>query len=211
MNKEKHEMSIYLVVDPSKGLDFCLPKIEQAIDGGVNYIQIWNKWSPKQDKLGFAEEIANVAVKKDIPVYINERWELLKEVHLSGVHFDKIPYHIEKIKAAIDRPFTIGLTCGNDLSAVEWAIKNKLDYISFCSIFPSPSAGACEIIPLETIARARELSDIPIFLSGGITLNNIDPLLQTGMNGIAVISGIMDAEDPAYAAKKFKERFQKNN
>ncbi len=86
------------------------------------------------------------------------------------------------------------------------AADNGVDYISFCAMFPSPSAGVCEIVMKETVIQARQLTSLPIFLSGGITLNNIDELTSTGMNGIAVISAIIKADDPQTATKAFKEK-----
>ncbi len=58
----------------------------------------------------------------------------------------------------------------------------------------------------ETVIQARQLTSLPIFLSGGITLDNIDELTNTGMNGIAVISAIIKAENPKTATKAFKEK-----
>ncbi len=208
MNTTTHERSIYLVVDPSLGLDSCLDKVQQAIEGGIHYLQLWNHWLPKQDKHLFSDKICETASKRNIPVFINEEWEMLALSPLSGVHFDNTPPNIERIRAIVNRPFTIGLTCGRDLSRVKWAVENKIDYISFCSIFPSSSAGDCEIVPFETIKEARKLTNMPIFASGGITLTNIETLLQIDIDGIAVISGIMNAKDVEQTTKMYKQKIQ---
>lgn len=197
---------IYLVVDPAAGIDHVLPIVKQAIDGGADVLQIWNNWTNNQDKHEFIDAICKTAHAKDIPVLINEEWDLLKETKLEGVHFDNIPYNINEIRQTIKRPFICGLTCGNDLSRIYWATEQDLDYISFCSLFPSPSAGVCEIVSKETVIQARQLTHLPIFLAGGITLDNLHELTGTGMNGIALISAITKSNDPRKATKALKQK-----
>lgn len=194
------------MVDPALGIDYILPVIEQAIEGGADVLQLWNNWKSDQNKHQFIEAVCRVAHAVNIPVLINEEWELLRTTELDGVHFDTIPVNFEAIRQEIERPFICGLTCGNNLTCIKWATDNNLDYISFCSMFPSPSAGVCEIVMKETVIQAKQITSLPIFLSGGITLNNIDELADTRMNGIAVISAIIKADDPQTATKAFKEK-----
>lgn len=197
---------LYLVVDPVLGLQRIVPKIEQAIQGGISVLQVWNNWSDGQNKEKLVEAICTLAHQHDIPVVINEAWEMMLSTSVDGVHFDSIPADLGTIRQRVDRPFICGITCGNDLSRVQWAEENRLTYISFCSLFPSPSAGTCEIVKKETVQQARLLTSLPIFLAGGITLENLEELVDTGMNGIALISAIMKAEDPLLVTQAFKNK-----
>jgi len=207
-NERKIQGGVYLVVDPVLGLSHILSKIKQAIAGGIDVMQIWNNWSNTSNKQEFITAICEAAHAHNIPVLINEEWKLMQSAPLDGVHFDNIPVDINTIRQKIARPFICGITCGNDLSRIEWATDNMLDYISFCSMFPSPSAGICEIVSKETVTRARQLTSLPIFLAGGITLNNINELTDTGMNGIALISAIMKADNAQTTTKAFKEKLK---
>lgn len=147
--------------------------------------------------------VCGLAHKRNVPVLINEEWTLLHQTELDGVHFDEIPA-IDVVREFIAKPFVCGITCGNDLARVQWANDHQLDYISFCSLFPSPSAGACEIVRKETVQAARQLTSLPIFLAGGITQENIGRLADTGLNGVAIISAILKADDPQRAVQAFK-------
>jgi thiamine-phosphate pyrophosphorylase len=197
---------LYLVVDLALQLEFILPKIKQAIAGGIDVLQVWNNWSDGQNKQNIINAICNIAHASNIPVLINEEWQLLQTTQLDGVHFDNVPTDIKAIRQTIAKPFVIGITCGNNLNRIKWANDNRLDYISFCSMFPSPSAGVCEIVKKETVIQARQLTSLPIFVAGGITLNNIEELEDISINGIALISGIMKADDAHATAKNFKEK-----
>lgn len=190
---------VYLVLNPAMNKSLLLDKLRQALEGGVQVLQIWNNWPAdfdKRDKTELIRDILAISSVYGVPLLMNEEWEWLKDTALSGVHFDQIPENYEAIKSEIKRNFISGITCGNDLRVVEWAEQNHLDYISFCAMFPSSSVGSCEIVRPETIIKAREITSLPLFLSGGITAGNIPDLKELDFSGVAVISGILNADNP---------------
>lgn len=196
--------ALYLVVDPMPGPATTMPKIEAALEGGVDVIQLWNNWNPKDSHETFVNALCERARQYQVPVLVNERWEWLRDLPLDGVHFDSIPENYHQIREVIKRPFLTGITCGNDLERIQWAVENNIDYISFCSVFPSSTANSCEIVRPDIIRQTRALTDMPIYVSGGVTCDNISTLLPLGINGVAIVSGIMSAEDPKAATRAFK-------
>lgn len=205
-NKELN--GLYLVVDPSMDYKVLLKKIEESLEGGVEILQIWNHWPDGMsmyDKEQLITYIIEMAGKYDVPVLINDDWELLQNTDLDGVHFDSIPYDIDKIRQKVGRDFIVGITCSNDLEVVKWAEENSFDYVSFCAMYPSPSVGSCEIVRPETVHKAREITDMPLFLSGGITPEKIDGLEGLEFNGVAVISGILNDDEPKEKARNYNQ------
>ncbi|WP_161888591.1 thiamine phosphate synthase [Pontibacter russatus] len=203
---------VYLVLDPGMDTPTLLHKLKEALKGGVRVLQIWNNWPASfdlADKAYLIRAVLAVASAYKVPLLINEEWELLKTTGLAGVHFDNIPTDYETIKAEINRDFICGITCGNDLQVVRWAEQNQLDYISFCAMFPSTSAGSCEIVTPETVKQARELTHIPFFLSGGITTENMKTLQDLDFAGVAVISGILNDASPQMSAAAYIQTLHK--
>ncbi|MEX2495030.1 MAG: thiamine phosphate synthase [Woeseia sp.] len=201
---------VYLVIDPSVERAELLEKTRQALDGGADILQIWNRWPKDMDRRGKERLVASIkelALDHGAPLLINEEWDLLKTANLDGVHFDAIPEDFERIRGEVACDFIAGITCSNDLEIVRWAEENGMDYVSFCAMFPSLSVGDCEIVRPETVREARELTSLPLLLSGGITPGRIDgPLrqLEPQFDGVAVISGILDAAAPGEAASAYK-------
>lgn len=195
---------LYLVVDPAPGRDAVLPKAEAALEGGVDVLQIWDHWDDRQDREGFVKDLCNAARLFRVPVLLNDNIELLEQTGAHGIHFDTPELTPEEVTERAGRDVLYGVTCGNDLARVRWAAEQKADYISFCSMYPSPSVDSCDIVSLETVREARQIAAFPIFASGGITPENLIPVLESGADGIAVISGILSAEDPGAAAKEYK-------
>ncbi|RYM33069.1 thiamine phosphate synthase [Brumimicrobium glaciale] len=203
---------LYLVLDPSIEQVTLLTKLKSAIEGGVDILQIWNNWPNtfrKIAKINLINLVVDIAKQYNVPVLINEEWELVIETELSGIHFDIVPSSLELLKSEIDRELIIGVTCSNSLEIIEWAQENKLDYISFCSLFPSKSAGLCEIVTHETILKARRITRIPLFVSGGITSDNLLQLQNLGISGVAVISGVLDSPSPKLASQKYIQTLNK--
>jgi thiamine-phosphate pyrophosphorylase len=184
-----------------------LNKLAAALSGGIQVVQIWNNWPAAIDKHALINRIAQLCAPYQVPLLINEEWALLGQTtQLHGVHFDSIPPGFAAIKAAIGRPFLAGITSSNSTQNALWAHENSLDYISFCSMFPSPSAGTCDIVMPATVRQARALTNLPIFVSGGITPQNIVSLKkETPFDGVAVISGLLSADDPQQKVQEYKD------
>lgn len=198
---------IYLVINPAVDKNVLLPKLAAALNGGLQVVQIWNNWLPDTNKLHLIEDIAQLCIAYKVPLFINEEWQLLTQTpYLQGVHFDAVPDNYDAIKQTIGKPFLSGITCSGNLDTVRWANDNQLGYVSFCAMFPSPSAGSCDIVMPATVRQAKEIINMPLFVSGGITPENIALLKkETPFDGVAVISGILSAADPQLQVQYYKD------
>jgi thiamine-phosphate pyrophosphorylase len=203
MRANKLAGGIYLVIDPSMEEDSLFEKLGQVLKEGIAAVQIWDHWPIGIHKEELIKTICDLCHSYQVPVFINNEWKLLNSLSLDGVHFDSIPANYDQIKLQLVKGFLAGLTCNNDLSAVEWAEKNDFDYISFCSIFPSSTSTSCELVSFQTIEQARKITSIPIFLSGGIQLSNLHKLEDLDFDGVALVSGIMSSTSPAEATKQY--------
>lgn len=201
---------LYLVIDPSQEHESLLNKLQAALKGGVDIVQIWDHWTKDQDKeaqLAFIKRAKELVKDFQVPLLMNQDWSLALETGLDGVHFDRLPEDFQEVQPKLKDQY-IGLTVTNNMEAVEMAEQNGLSYISFCSVFPSPSVQSCDIVQPDSIRKAKEISNMPIFLSGGINQENLVRLKELAFDGIAVISGILNEANPETAAKKYKEKLQ---
>jgi thiamine-phosphate pyrophosphorylase len=208
--KKKIGAGVYLVIDPSLGVTVLTHKLKIILQEEIVAVQLWDNFTPQQNPLDLVRSITNLCHEKNVPVLINNQWEWLTSTEADGVHFDWVPNNFEHIKNTINRSFISGLTCNNDLSLVRWADKNHLDYVSFCSIFPSATSNSCELVKFETIQEAKKITSMPLFLAGGIKPGNMPELVELPFDGIAVISGIMSSEKPDEAVKAYLKQLKVN-
>ncbi|WP_225875525.1 MULTISPECIES: thiamine phosphate synthase [Chryseobacterium] len=209
MKRQTIQSGIYLIIDPSMEEEILLSKLNFIVKEEIAAIQVWDNFKNEQNIEKLLLKIDEKASPNNIPIIINNRWELLKQSPLDGIHFDEIPENFNDIKKEINRDFIAGITCNNELSIIEYAEKHQFDYISFCSMFPSKTANSCELVDFETVQKAKNIFSGKIFLAGGIDLGNIENLSQINYDGIAVISGIMSVENPSETIKKYHQKIKK--
>lgn len=196
---------VYLVVDPKRNWENLLLKLDKALKGGLNIVQIWNHWAENISmgkKLEFLDKIKKLCANFNVPVLMHEDWELARQTGLDGVHFDEIPIRFNDVQKELNGKI-VGLTVGNDLDKIRWAEEQNINYISFCAVFPSSSVDICEIVDQKNIHVARTMTNVSIFLSGGIRTDNLKYLDKLDFDGVAIISGILDATDPTEAVQEY--------
>ena len=210
MNRNKKlSGGIYLVVDPSMDKSVLLGRLFEILKyDNLAAVQIWDNFPASQEKIDLVEKVCSLCHKKEVPVFVNNEWQLLNSTDADGVHFDEIPNNLNEIKAEINKECMIGITCNNDPGVIRWAEENDLDYISFCSVFPSSTSNSCDLVDFESIRGARNITAMPVYLAGGIKPENIRKLKDLDFQGVAVISGIMDSHNPLEATKKYQKELK---
>ncbi len=204
----KIKNGIYVIIDPSIDKNLLFTKLNAIKQAPIVALQIWDNFKSNENQIDLVNNILKICQNKDFPIIINNKWELLNTTELNGVHFDKIPENIDFIKKQIKKDVIMGVTCNNDLNEVQRADKLKFDYISFCSIFPSSTANSCELVSFEIIKKAANITSCPIFLAGGIKPENVEKLKELNYSGIAIVSGIMNAENPLEEIKKYEQKIK---
>lgn len=194
---------IYLVIDPSMDKEVLYSKLDAVLKEKIAALQIWDNFGEEEDIPALIGELCRRCHARDVPVLINNRWQYLTNTPLDGVHFDAIPERYESIRAEVNRPFISGITCTNDMQPVVWAKGHGVDYISFCSMFPSATAGDCELVDHDSVRRATAIYDGLVFLAGGIKPSNISELSNLRYAGVAVISGIMNSDAPDHSIREY--------
>ena len=196
--------SIYLIADPAIEPSVLLNKIEMALKGGLFAVQLWNNWQKVSNKIEIITSIHQLTKLVDVPLILNEGQDCLDLPCFEGIHLD-LPN--DKIQAYRQkRPDLIwGLTCSNETEKLIWAEQNSLDYVSYCSIFPSKTSNSCELVSFDTIYETRQFFSRKVFLAGGINQNTIPNLKDLPFDGIALVSAIMDAENPTEAVLNYSE------
>ncbi len=204
MTKCRKLAGLYLVVSPILPLEQLLFATEKAIEGGVDILQL-SATKETQAHHDLAKKLAGITKKHKIPFLVNNNLELAKEIKAEGVHLDTFDISPTEVRRLLGSESLVGYTVNVDLDKVEWAEQAGADYVSFCSIFHNCPEGQCPIVPLDIVKNATLSSNISVFAAGGINLENLFSVLETGVDGVVVTSAILESKNPKQTAKNFKQ------
>jgi thiamine-phosphate pyrophosphorylase len=195
---------------------------EFACKSGADWIQLRVKHalstSPQKEErklydewLKIAKETKLVCQKYGAKLIINDNVQITKEVGADGVHLGKDDMNPKEARKILGKDFIIGGST-NTIDDVRRMIDAGVDYIGIGPFhFTSTKEKLNPVLGLEGIKIiAKEFSkQIPMIAIGGIKLEDIKSLMQTGIHGVAVSSAINMEEDKSEATKKFKHELGK--
>ncbi|WP_131119797.1 thiamine phosphate synthase [Lichenihabitans psoromatis] len=178
--------------------------VGSAVAGGVTMVQLREKTAPTRAFVNEARALMSVLRPLGIPLLINDRADVALAVGADGVHVGQDDMEIDMLRHLLGPNALIGLSITKDSDLAESAA-TRADYLGIGPIFPqSTKPDAASPIGLAGLAAMRRRTTKPILAIGGITLNNAASILKAGADGLAVVSAIMAARDPAAAASAFR-------
>ena len=129
-------------------------------------------------------------------------------VDADGVHVGQDDLDVEVVRRLIGFDKILGLSTKN-IEQVEEANKLPVDYIGFGSIFPTGTKEDAQLAGLEQLKKAIEISIQPVVAIGGINEENLQSVLDTGCENVAVVSAVFKNENIKQNAKRLKEILSK--
>jgi len=177
--------------------------VEKAVRGGASIIQLREKNTESAEVVGLGKNILKITKRYGIPLIINDSPELAKEIGADGVHLGDNDTSLEYARSVLGREAIIGVSCYGNIGRGVDAEKKGADYAAFGTPYFTPTKPDRTPTPLEVLREAKEkIYRIPIFAIGGITRDNAACVMETGVDGIAVITSIFGSEDPEEAARE---------
>lgn len=198
---------LYAITDPLLLTgNSLLSSVEAALAGGCKVIQYRDKQASASEQLERALALKTLCHSYNAQLIINDNLELCLASKADGVHLGKSDGNIKYARQVLGKEGILGVTCHNDIDYAQQCIDAGVDYCAFGRIFPSltkPNAPECSLSILE---KALKLSK-PIVAIGGITLDNIELLMQTPVHNVAVIHGLFSKSDIQCTANQFQQYF----
>lgn len=178
-------------------------RIERAIIGGAEIIQLRDKKLSDQQLLPTALEIRALCRAYAVPLIINDRVELAQQIDADGVHLGRQDASLKQARHYLGNKKIIGVSCYRDIYQAHLQQMHGADYVAFGRLFTSttkPLASRCNLNILRTAQRQL---NIPICAIGGISVENIRAVVATGVELVATCHSVFNAPDPLQAATNF--------
>lgn len=172
--------------------------MDEAIKGGISAIILREKDLPYEKLLSMAKKLKKVIGSRDVKLIINNNLEVAKDVEAYGFHlsFEKF------IETKISFKGIIGVSV-HSLEESIAAEKQGADYLLVGHIFETDCKKGLPPRGIELIKSIKKNVTIPIIALGGISSKNILEVIEAGADGAAIMSTIMQAEDPYIVTKQY--------
>lgn len=205
MKPDKRSMRLYAVTDRAwlKDGERLADKVEEAIKGGVTFVQLREKQLDYAAFKAVALEVKEVCVSYGVPFVINDNVELARDIDADGVHVGQGDMEIKKARAILGSDKIIGVSAANLYAALA-AEKQGADYIGVGSVFHTDTKSDAKPVAREEIRRITGAVTIPAVAIGGIGPGNIKELAELELSGAAVVSAIFAQEDVYLAAERLR-------
>jgi len=201
------ENDLYVITDQKDNL---LEIIEEILIAGVRIIQHRFKTGTDKDNLQEAIKIKNLCKKYNSLFIINDRLDLALASDADGIHLGQDDLDLKTARKLLGNSKIIGISANNEID-ISNAIKEGCDYIGIGPVFETETKKNKKPIGIEKIQTLTKDLNIPWFAIGGIKSNNISYLKSNGFKKVALVSELMNSEDPKEDAMMILKKLSHEN
>lgn len=178
-----------------------------ALEGGCRWIQLRMKEASDEEWIRTGREVGALCRQYHAKFILDDRADLVGPLHADGVHLGKQDMPIDEARKWLGPHALIGGTA-NTTEDIEMHARKGADYIGCGPFrFTTTKKNLAPVLGLEGYRHIidymhKENIRLPIVAIGGITYDDIPSILQTGVQGIALSSTILQAENPVEETRR---------
>lgn len=198
--------TLYVITDSSYHTEeTLLAAVDAACQGGASLIQLREKESGGKAYLALARKVKEVTDRHGVPLIIDDRLDVAMACGAAGVHVGAEDLPVSVCRQLLGPDKIVGATA-KTVDAAKAAYADGASYLGTGAIYPTTTHVVTRITPVETLNAICRAVPIPVVAIGGLNAANMDVLQNSPIAGVAVVSAVMKAEDPARAAKELREK-----
>lgn len=196
---------LYLVTDHTGLTDEqFFGAIEAGVQNGVGLVQLRQKEGSSREIFELALKVKAITDRYKIPLIIDDRLDIAQAVDAAGVHLGQSDLPVDIARRILGPKKIIGATA-KTLKQAKAAEEMGADYLGTGAIFPTTTHVKTVHTTVETLGNIKRLVDIPVYAIGGLKADNVEAIDGAHVDGVAVVSAIMKAADPASATRELRD------
>lgn len=199
------DLRLYALIDPAVAGGRRLTDLAGLIAGSATLVQLRDKHGSTRAMVEEARSLRSVLEPAGVPLLINDRVDVALAAEADGVHIGQDDMAPADARLLLGRTAVIGLSI-NTVQQAQAAPLELLNYVAIGGVFATTSKddtstpiGIGGLRAVVQAVRARK-AKFPICAISGINAGNAVEIIEAGANGVAVISALSLASDPAQAA-----------
>lgn len=189
----KDAMLLYAVTDRAwVGARTLYEQVEECLKGGATIVQIREKGLNHEDFVAEAKKIVKLCHRYGVMCIINDDVKACLESGADGVHVGQDDMEAGDVRALLGEDKIIGVSAHNVEEAL-LAQKRGADYLGVGAVHATGTKSEAKPLTWQDIKDICDSVTIPITAIGGVKLDNMLELRGTGVDGVAIVSGIFAA------------------
>lgn len=201
MALDRKQLKLYLVTDSTgKSDEEFLKALEEAIEGGVTFVQIREKNKTTAEYINLVSKALEITRKHGVPLIVDDRVDVVLATGADGVHVGREDMPVETARKILGKEKIVGATTKTVEQALV-AYKAGADYLGVGAIYPTTTKVKTVLTSTDTLNDICNAVPIPANAIGGLNKDNLGVLKGIPIAGICVVSAIMKSESPKEAAQ----------
>lgn len=203
------DLRLYALVDPAVAGGRTLVDLAQRIADSATLVQLRDKHGSTRAIVEETRALRDVLEPKGVPLLVNDRVDVALAAEADGVHIGQDDMALPDARLLLGRRAIIGLSV-KTVEQAKAAPLELLDYVAIGGVYGTTSKdntaapiGVAGLRAIVDAIRARK-ANFPICAIAGINAGNAADVIAAGANGVAVVSALSLAPDPAKAAQDLR-------
>ncbi len=195
-------LALYLVTDAAlAGARGVIEVCRLALGAGVRLVQLREKRASDAELIAQARALRALCREHGAYLLVNDRVEVAAAGGADGVHLGQEDMPLQEARRRLGKAALIGISVRTPEEARR-AERDGADYIAANLVFPTATkTDLAGPLGLEGVRALRAASHLPLVAIGGIHAGNAAEVVAAGADGVAVVSAVMAAPDPAAACR----------
>lgn len=203
----KRALQVYAVTDERERGDELVEIVRQAIMGGATAIQLRRKSELGGSFVELGLKLREVTRSAGVLFFVNDRVDVAYLTDADGVHVGQDDISCTDARRILGPEKIIGVSAETMDEALA-AERDGADYLGVGAVYETQSKSDAGYTGIEGLKQISEAVSIPVVGIGGITIQNAKTVTEAGACGVAVVSAVMSAQDPAAATRQFVAALQ---
>lgn len=197
---------VYLITPDEPDTARLLARTAPLLAAGATWLQYRNKTASDALRREQATALQALCAAHGVPLIVNDDPALAQAIGAAGVHLGGTDGDIGAARSLLGPDAIIGASCYDQLANAERAVAAGASYVAFGAFFPTTTKVTSSRAHPDLLRQSAALG-VPRVAIGGLSPDNVGPMIDAGADLLAVVSGIYAAQDPVATQRAYLARF----
>lgn len=194
---------LHLVTDPDLEPLELIRRVERAVPHGIDAVHVRLPNASADEVYDIALVLRTSLLETGARLIVNDRVDVALAINAAGIQLGARSLPLQAVRRVLGVDAPVGVS----VHSVEEARQAEVDgatWVTFGHVYETASHLDEAPRGLDALREVTAAVAIPVIAIGGITPERVLEVTDAGAAGVAVISSVLHADDPADATNAFR-------